>query len=156
MRNEMTSSRRPRLARLGVAGAAGILLASALSGCAQIGATLNPQAWAITYHVEVEGEGSDLLSEVTYGEAKQRGGDTESTELGEVTTTEKGNDEGVREWQAEAVVTATRPAWVEVTPGPDASVRCRILIDGVREIHSTQSQPGETLTCEVDTPEFTG
>lgn len=143
-------------ARLAAIGAAGLLLASTLSGCALIEGTIAPKAWAITYQVEVTGEGADRLTDVSYGDTDGPvafDGDTIETSLGDVTTTETTGG-SARTWDVQAIIAPEQPAWVEATPGPGASAKCVILIDGKREIQAVQGGQGETVTCKVDTPEF--
>lgn len=151
--NPLTTS---KLARLSVVGAGGALLISTLSGCSVIEGVVAPKAWAITYQLEVEGEGSDQLTGVNYGDTDgpvALDGETITTTVGNVTTDVEA-ETTVRTWGVEAIIAPKQPAWVEATPAPGAAAKCVILIDGEREIQSFQGGPGEPVMCKVDTPDF--
>lgn len=89
MRKTTKSLTTPKLARLSVIGAGGALLISTLSGCSVIEGVVAPKAWAITYQLEVDGEGSDQLTGVNYGDTDgpvALDGETITTTVGNVTT----------------------------------------------------------------------
>ncbi|MFC0842237.1 hypothetical protein ACFH04_00570 [Streptomyces noboritoensis] len=56
-------------------------------------------------------------------------------------------------WRQEAVVDTGNEARVEVVPGTDGVVSCRILLDGVRVVaEGTSPAPGKPAVCRVTTP----
>ncbi|PPG64122.1 hypothetical protein C5C27_04360 [Rathayibacter sp. AY2B7] len=89
-----------------------------------------------------------------YGDTDAFDSEPKRTDVGDAATTPTADSEGTREWEAEAVIKATQSAWVEVKPGPEATARCQILIDGERAITFVQGEPGEMVRCEVETPDF--
>lgn len=115
--NLLTTS---KVARLSVIGAGGALLISTLSGCSVIEGVVAPKAWAITYQLEVDGEGSDQLTGVNYGDTDgpvALDGKTITTTVGNVTTDVEA-ETTVRTWGVEAITAPKQPAWVEATPAP--------------------------------------
>lgn len=130
--------------------ASSIVLAA--SGCAFVQRHTG-DAWAVTYEVHVDQPTGSTLSGIRVEGAERRGDSPRLHKIGTEVTTAK---DGVgSRWEREVVVLAEQHASVSATPEPGATARCRILLDGTREIaKQTSVAPGEPVTCSVHTPSF--
>ena len=135
--------------------AAAVLASSivfAASGCAFVQRHTG-DAWAVTYEVHVDRPTGSTLSDVRVEGAARRGDSPKLHKIGTELTTVK--DGGGSRWEREVVVLAEQHASVRATPESGATARCRILLDGTREIaKQTSAAPGEPVTCSVHTPAF--
>jgi hypothetical protein len=148
----MTERTRRRTVRTLAAAALAAGIALAASGCAFVQQQTG-DAWAVTYEVHVDQPTGARLTDVQVEGAERRGDAPEVHELGDEQTTKIDGDGS--QWEHGAIVLAEQRASVRVTPGPDATATCRILLDGDREIASaTSSEPGATVACAEDTPAF--
>ncbi|MDX3660294.1 hypothetical protein PV646_23580 [Streptomyces sp. ID05-26A] len=102
--------------------------------------TLTGKAWAITY--EVSAEPAKSLVEVTYTESPTR----YRKQTPQTVSTEK-----PLPWQIEVVVNAGEKAQVSATPKGDEVLKCRILLDGIKELATSTGKPGERISCETVT-----
>lgn len=102
--------------------------------------TLTGKAWAITY--EVSAQPAETAVDVTYTESPDR----YRKETPRSVTVSK-----PLPWQFEVVINAGEKAQVTATPKGDQVLRCRILLDGVKELATATARPGRQVTCEAVT-----
>jgi hypothetical protein len=102
--------------------------------------TLTGKAWAITY--EVTAQPADTAVDVTYTESPDR----YRKETPRSVTVSK-----PLPWQLEVVINAGEKAQVTATPKGDQVLRCRILLDGVKELATATARPGQKVACEAVT-----
>ncbi|WP_052961245.1 MULTISPECIES: hypothetical protein [unclassified Leucobacter] len=133
---------------------AAALIAPALTGCAVLRGTLgelDAQLRRVTYEVSVTGKsagsGSLGVSNLSYLDAPTRGRDTKH--ISSITTRSGQNR---MDWSADALVRAGHTARVAATPVPGATAKCRILVDGGRELASSTAATGKPVVCEVKLP----
>lgn len=133
---------------------AAALVAPALTGCAVLRGTLgelDPQLRRVTYEVTTVGKsagtGSLGLTNLSYLDAPTRGRD--SKHVSSITTR---NAQNRMDWSADALVRAGRTARIAATPVPGATAKCRILVDGGKELASSTSAAGKPVVCEARLP----
>ncbi|WP_416447255.1 hypothetical protein AB3K78_08275 [Leucobacter sp. HNU] len=133
---------------------AAALIAPALSGCAVLRGTLgelDAQLRRVTYEVSITGKNAGPgplgVSNLSYLDAPTRGRD--SKHVSSITTRSAQNR---LDWSADALVRAGRTARIAATPVPGATAKCRILVDGGREIASSTAATGKPVVCEARLP----
>lgn len=132
-----------------LAGIGAALVVGALAGCSAISASMT-DAWSITYRVSLDGADTEALAAVEVADGEKRG---ESSRMITVSGEElRVSSPG--EWSRDAIVNAGDRAAIVATPGAQSTATCEILIDGSRSLQKTTGNPGEAVTCEVDTPAF--
>lgn len=144
----MTYSRLPFPVRVALASAVGALAITSLAGCVRFGA----DDWAVTYEITTDATSPHDLTAVAYRLEPDRGQPSELVDEGTMTT--KSDPAGGTVLKIESVIAAEERASVTARPPAGVTATCRILLDDVREIATATADPGEPVTCDVDTPAF--
>ncbi|PZE61600.1 hypothetical protein DEJ24_04915 [Curtobacterium sp. MCPF17_001] len=130
-------------------------LVAATTGCAMI-RQQTADAWSVTYQVTTDAPAGTALTDVSVRGAERRGDAPTAHRYPQVTTTALSAGTAGSRWQQKAIVLTGDRARVAVTPPPETTATCRVLLDGKRAIAERQGQPGRPVTCSVTTPPFPG
>ncbi|PKQ36288.1 MAG: hypothetical protein CVT61_01915 [Actinobacteria bacterium HGW-Actinobacteria-11] len=148
----MKRSQKILVASAAVTGTAVVGLIFALATQPDLIAPGKATHWMVTYEVETDPVDALTDTTVTYRTQENPEGRASDVDAEGVEPSGMRGDESA--WFGTGKVMAQEPAKMTVTPPADVSARCRISVDAGVELTAKKGLPGETIVCEVKTPEW--